>query len=296
MRLVEVKRYRWSLISLAETSQISWSGKPWIGYTWREVTMVTRYIFYHFDVLKPFNVSVLLTGFGPGRTGLSHQNVLVDEEWVAWHLLKLPVWEVRLAVRDEAAHVVFPGNTATTDGHGEVRTGSEESECSASTPCDRELDEVQQLLGTVANRAGLVAVSTATDTPGETNMESPGEQSGWETKGPEPEKNWNQNRTRTKTRITAGTRARTKPEPEPEPQLNNQNYNKNRIRTESEQNSLLSLFQLLVLVLHQQMIPAEVRPALSSWWWDLACSVVMVKRSGLLCRHGDVKSKLYSLS
>lgn len=155
-----------------------------------------------------------------------------------------------------------------------VGTGSEESECSASTPCDRELDEVQQLLGTVANRTGLVAVSTATDTPGETNMESPGEQSGWETKGPEPEKNWNQNRTRTKTRITAGTRARTKPEPEP--QLNNQNYNKNRIRTESEQNSLLSLFQLLVLVLHQQMIPAEVRPALSSWWRGLACSVVMV--------------------
>lgn len=36
MRLVEVKRSRCSLISFVETSQISWSGKPWIGYTWQD--------------------------------------------------------------------------------------------------------------------------------------------------------------------------------------------------------------------------------------------------------------------
>lgn len=34
MRLVELKRFRWSLIIILEASQISWSGKPRIGYTW----------------------------------------------------------------------------------------------------------------------------------------------------------------------------------------------------------------------------------------------------------------------
>lgn len=45
MRLVELKRLRCSLISFVETSQISWSGKPWIGYTWEEAIGGNRLLF-----------------------------------------------------------------------------------------------------------------------------------------------------------------------------------------------------------------------------------------------------------
>lgn len=46
-----------------------------------------------------------------------------------------------------------------------IWTGPEEPTL-ANTPCDCELDEVQQVLGTVTNGAGLVAVSTASHAPG----------------------------------------------------------------------------------------------------------------------------------
>lgn len=64
-----------------------------------------------------------------------HQLVLVDEEGVALHFGKLLIGEVRLSVWDEAVNVVLP--------------------------CDGQLDEVHQVLFSVADRAGSVTITTA---------------------------------------------------------------------------------------------------------------------------------------
>lgn len=68
-----------------------------------------------------------------------HQKTLIDEERISCHLLKLLVREVRLAVWNEISYVVLP--------------------------CHSELDEMQQVLASVTNRAGLVAVAVTGQTP-----------------------------------------------------------------------------------------------------------------------------------
>lgn len=61
------------------------------------------------------------------------QQTLVHEEGISRHLLKLPVGEVGLTVRDEVGHVVLP--------------------------CDSELDEVQQVLVSVTISAGFIPMT-----------------------------------------------------------------------------------------------------------------------------------------
>lgn len=68
-----------------------------------------------------------------------HQHTLIHEERISCHLLKLLVGEVGLTVWNKMSYVVLP--------------------------CHSELDEMQQVLAAVTNRAGLVAVAVAGDTP-----------------------------------------------------------------------------------------------------------------------------------
>lgn len=82
------------------------------------------------------NIAYLLIGETLDRV---HQNILIDEERISRHLLKLLVREVRLTVWDEITYVVLP--------------------------CHSELDEVQQVLAAVTNRASPVAVTMTESTP-----------------------------------------------------------------------------------------------------------------------------------
>lgn len=145
MRLVEVKRSRCSLISFVETSQISWSGKPWIGYTWQDserglhagsaAGSLYYYKFIHIVHIHPLATVDTLTKHpgvwshslpqqhrGSSRCGsitqinerkknkclFFYQQTLIDEESISRHLLKLLVREVRLAVGNELTDVVLP--------------------------------------------------------------------------------------------------------------------------------------------------------------------------------------------
>lgn len=67
-----------------------------------------------------------------------NQHVLVHKERVSGHFLKLLVRKVGLTVRDKVIDVVFP--------------------------CDRELDEVHQVLFAMTDFAGFVAVTVTGDT------------------------------------------------------------------------------------------------------------------------------------
>lgn len=64
-----------------------------------------------------------------------HQLVLVDEEGVSFHFGELLIREVRLSVWDEAINVVLP--------------------------CDGQLNEMHQVLISVADRAGSMTFTTA---------------------------------------------------------------------------------------------------------------------------------------
>lgn len=84
----------------------------------------------------PRDIADLLVGETLDRI---HQDTLIDEERVSCHPLELLVREVRLAVWNEIGYVVLP--------------------------CDRELDEMQQVLAALTNRAGLKAVAVTLETP-----------------------------------------------------------------------------------------------------------------------------------
>lgn len=95
-----------------------------------------------------------------------YQHVLIDEEGISWNFLKLLVREVRLAVRDEITDLVLPAVIKNTNLKRRNHADQEE-DFPSDPPGDRELDEVQQVLSTVTNRAGFVAVASATQTPEE---------------------------------------------------------------------------------------------------------------------------------
>lgn len=64
----------------------------------------------------PAQVETKKKGEGGGRSGVCvcfYQNILIHEERLSCHLLKLLVREVGLAVWDEIARVVLPTHTHT---------------------------------------------------------------------------------------------------------------------------------------------------------------------------------------
>lgn len=67
-----------------------------------------------------------------------NQHILIHKERVSSHFLKLLIRKFRLTVRDKVIYVVFP--------------------------CDRELDEVHQVLSAMTNFAGFEAVTVTGDT------------------------------------------------------------------------------------------------------------------------------------
>lgn len=101
-----------------------------------------------------------------------YQNTLIHEERISCHLLKLLVWEVRLAVWNEITYVVLPTRTQKTrrnrcrgEGHLDglwvwMRV------CVSDRPCHSELDEMHQVLAAVTNGAGLEALALTGVTPG----------------------------------------------------------------------------------------------------------------------------------
>lgn len=99
-----------------------------------------------------------------------YQNVLVHEERIPRHLLKLLVREVRLAVRNEVAHVVLPAEEdKDTDAEEKTsgRTASvNESVCVSDRPGHSQLDEMHQVLEAVTDGAGLEALALTGVTPG----------------------------------------------------------------------------------------------------------------------------------
>lgn len=88
-RLAEVKRSRCSLIIFVETSQISWSGKPWMGYTWQDTDSVCScancttcsQVCFLLCLIRSFIVLILKTHVGQSEAWiqlpwrLSNQNV-----------------------------------------------------------------------------------------------------------------------------------------------------------------------------------------------------------------------------